>query len=65
MARSLLERPTRIALQFASLVDGVVGTPMTNIPVSRIQKMRKDTLTNVEIDAIRFALASDVVGSSP
>ena len=61
----LLERPTRISLQFASLVDGVVGTPMTNIPVSRIQKMRKDTLTNVEIDAIRQALASEVVGPAP
>jgi len=61
----LLERPTRIALQFASLVDGVVGTPMTNIPVSRIQKMRKDTLTNVEIDAIRKTLALEVVGPAP
>ena len=61
----LLERPTRLALQFAGLVDGVVNTPMTTIPVSRIQRVRKETLSNVEIDSIRMAVASETVEPLP
>lgn len=64
-SEDVLERPTRIALQFAGLVDSVVSTPITTIPISRVQKMRKDTLTNVEIDAIRFGMAAEVLGDPP
>ena len=60
-ASALLERPTRPALQFNALVDGVIGTPMTTIPVSRLQKIRKDSLTSDEINDLRSRVAAALV----
>ena len=60
-ASDLLERPTRPALQFNGLVDGVMGTPLTTIPVSRLQKIRKDSLTPDQIRDLRADLAVALV----
>ena len=56
-ASSVLERPTRPALQFNSFVDGVMATPITTIPVSRLQKIRKDSLSPDQIRNLRRELA--------
>ena len=57
----ILERPTRPALQFNGVVDGVIGTIITTIPVSRLQKIRKDSLTPDQIRQLRIDLAAEIV----
>lgn len=60
-ASDLLERPTRPASQFNAMVDTVVGAPITTIPESRIQKIRKDFLLPSTIDALKLSMVRDQV----
>ena len=60
-ASDLLERPTRPASQFNALVDAVVGAPITTIPESRIQKIRKDFLLPSEIENLKLNLAREQI----